>query len=110
MLSLAGAGAPSTMALPPQKSCGFSFLKRGETAMTSLGNRKLAAGLAALYGIVSIVGGIMGFVNASSVPSLVAGGLAGLFLLAAAAVAYRGSLGKYSINPVWGLIAIAVVA
>ena len=38
-----------------------------------------------LYGVVSIVGGIIGYVRADSVISLVAGGIAGVLLLLCAA-------------------------
>jgi len=41
--------------------------------------------LAALYGLTSLVGGIIGFVKAGSVPSIVAGGISGLLLLGCAA-------------------------
>jgi uncharacterized membrane protein (UPF0136 family) len=45
----------------------------------------IALGIMALYGVVSIVGGIMGYVRADSVISLVAGGIAGVLLLLCAA-------------------------
>jgi uncharacterized membrane protein (UPF0136 family) len=41
----------------------------------------IALGITALYGIVSIVGGIIGYVRADSMASLVAGGIAGVLLL-----------------------------
>jgi uncharacterized membrane protein (UPF0136 family) len=50
----------------------------------------IALGITALYGIVSLVGGIIGYVRADSRASLVAGGIAGvLLLLCAAGVFYR---------------------
>jgi uncharacterized membrane protein (UPF0136 family) len=60
-----------------------------------------AAALTLLYGAVSVVGGILGYVRAGSTPSLVAGSLAGVLLLVTGAVvaAHRG----------WGLVlAVAV--
>src|SRR5712692_3247301 len=45
----------------------------------------IAVAIIALYGLVSVVGGILGYVRAESVPSLVAGGIAGLLLLLCAA-------------------------
>ena len=47
----------------------------------------------ALYGAVSIVGGLIGYIRADSVASLVAGGIAGaLLLLCAAGVFYSPAL------------------
>ena len=55
-----------------------------------------------LYGLVSLTGGIMGYVKAGSVPSLIAGGLAGvLLILCGVGIAYW---------PVPSLIAAKVVA
>jgi uncharacterized membrane protein (UPF0136 family) len=48
----------------------------------------IAVALVALYGLVSIVGGILGYVGAQSVASLVAGGIAGVLLLLCAAGAF----------------------
>lgn len=62
---------------------------------------KAAAVLAGLYGLVSITGGVIGFVKASSVPSLVAGGAAGVLLLVAAVVVF--------FKPSWGLVGAAVI-
>src|SRR5438132_10299795 len=45
----------------------------------------IAAVLTGLYGVVSLTGGIIGYVRADSVPSLVAGGIAGVLLLICAA-------------------------
>jgi uncharacterized membrane protein (UPF0136 family) len=41
----------------------------------------------AIYGLVALVGGTIGFIKAGSVASLVAGGLSGLILIGAAALA-----------------------
>jgi uncharacterized membrane protein (UPF0136 family) len=41
----------------------------------------IAVVITALYGLVSIAGGILGYVRADSVASLVAGGISGLLLL-----------------------------
>jgi uncharacterized membrane protein (UPF0136 family) len=57
--------------------------------MTS--TQKSAAAAAGLYGLVALIGGIIGFVSAGSVASLVAGGLSGLVLLASAVFVARGS-------------------
>jgi uncharacterized membrane protein (UPF0136 family) len=48
--------------------------------MTSL--QKIAASAAGLYGLVALTGGIIGFVKAGSLASLIAGGLSGLVLIA----------------------------
>ena len=40
--------------------------------------------LVLIYGILIVVGGVMGYVKAQSMPSLIAGGLAGIALVAAA--------------------------
>jgi uncharacterized membrane protein (UPF0136 family) len=45
----------------------------------------------AVYGLLTIVGGIIGFVKAKSRPSLIAGGTAGVLLLVCAAEMNRGS-------------------
>jgi uncharacterized membrane protein (UPF0136 family) len=45
----------------------------------------IALGIIAAFGIVSIGGGILGYVRAESVASLIAGGIAGLLLLLCAA-------------------------
>jgi uncharacterized membrane protein (UPF0136 family) len=64
---------------------------------------KIAAGLAGLYGLVSLVGGVMGYVKASSVASLAAGGGSGVLLLACAA-------GTFFWKPAWSLAVAAVIA
>jgi uncharacterized membrane protein (UPF0136 family) len=45
---------------------------------------KVAATIIALYGVLSIVGGIVGYVNANSRASLIAGGLLGAILVLSA--------------------------
>src|SRR5438128_1194818 len=45
----------------------------------------IAMGTTALYGVVSLAGGILAYVRIESVPSLVAGGIAGVLLLLCAA-------------------------
>jgi uncharacterized membrane protein (UPF0136 family) len=45
----------------------------------------VALGITALYGIISLAGGIIGYVRADSVASLVAGGISGVLLLLCAA-------------------------
>jgi uncharacterized membrane protein (UPF0136 family) len=54
-------------------------------------SHKIAAGLAALYGVVSLVGGIIGYVKANSVESLIAGGISGILLLVCAGLVFRKS-------------------
>jgi uncharacterized membrane protein (UPF0136 family) len=53
--------------------------------------QKNAAAAAGLYGLVALIGGVIGFVSAGSLASLIAGGLSGLVLLASSALAFRGS-------------------
>src|SRR5207244_11843846 len=60
--------------------------EKGEPAMNGVPTTHwIAVAIIALYGLVSVVGGILGYVRAESVPSLVAGGIAGLLLLLCAA-------------------------
>ncbi len=49
-------------------------------------SHRLAAGLAIAYGLVALIGGIIGFVKAGSVASLIAGGGSGALLLVGAAL------------------------
>lgn len=44
-----------------------------------------------IYGLLVAVGGVMGYARAQSVPSLVAGGVAGLLLVGAAVAMMRGA-------------------
>lgn len=44
----------------------------------------MAAGLTGLFGLLVIVGGVVGYVNTGSVPSLIAGSSFGLLLVASA--------------------------
>ena len=63
---------------------------------------KITAGVMALYGLISLSGGALGFINKGSMPSLLAGGACGiLLLLSAGAVFYR---------PTWGFIMGIVVS
>ena len=64
----------------------------------------IAVAIIALYGVVSVVGGILGYVWAESVPSLVAGGIAGLLLLLCAAGVFYAPAA-----PLGGAIVIAVL-
>lgn len=54
-------------------------------------SQRLAAVLAAVYGLVALIGGLIGFIKAGSVASLVAGGGSGLLLLVSAALVPRKS-------------------
>lgn len=65
---------------------------------------RVAAILIAVYGLVALVGGTIGFVKAGSVASLVAGGGSGLILLVAAALVRSGSRARV------GLILALVVS
>lgn len=62
---------------------------------------KVAIGAIAAYGLISLIGGLMGF-RAGSTASLVAGGIAGvLLLIAAVGVLY---------SPFWSLLGALVIA
>jgi uncharacterized membrane protein (UPF0136 family) len=64
------------------------MLKKGRFAMNGTPvptTHLIAIAIIALYGIVSLAGGIVGYVRADSVASLVAGGIAGILLLLCAA-------------------------
>jgi uncharacterized membrane protein (UPF0136 family) len=62
----------------------------------------IAIAVAASYGVLSLAGGIMGYVKAKSRASLIAGGLSGLILIGGALLATS--------NPVVGLTIVAVVS
>lgn len=49
-----------------------------------MSSRKLAASAAGLYGLIALTGGVIGFVKAGSLASLIAGGISGLILIACA--------------------------
>jgi uncharacterized membrane protein (UPF0136 family) len=60
--------------------------EKGEPAMNGVPTTYwIAVAITALYGLASIVGGILGYVGAHSVVSLLAGGIAGVLLLLCAA-------------------------
>ena len=62
----------------------------------------VAAGVTALYGLIALVGGIIGYVKANSMASLIAGGVSGIVLLVCAFGITR--------MPFWSLILALVVA
>jgi uncharacterized membrane protein (UPF0136 family) len=65
--------------------------------------QKVAAGLAALYGIVAIAGGTVGFVLKGSIGSIVMGSVTGVLLVMCAA-------GTLYYRPVWCLLGSAIVS
>jgi uncharacterized membrane protein (UPF0136 family) len=52
-------------------------------------SHKLAVGLTVAYGLTALIGGLIGFLKAGSVASLVAGGGSGVILLVAAVLSSR---------------------
>jgi uncharacterized membrane protein (UPF0136 family) len=62
----------------------------------------IAVGVVAGYGVVSLLGGVMGFVKAKSRASLIAGGVSGVALIGSAALA--------SVYPVAGFAIAAVIS
>lgn len=62
----------------------------------------IAIAIGAGYGVLSLAGGIMGYVKAKSRASLIAGGISGLLLIGGAALAAS--------NPALGLTIIAVIS
>lgn len=62
----------------------------------------IAIAIGAGYGVLSLVGGIMGYVKAKSRASLIAGGLSGVILIGGALLAAS--------NPVLGLSIVAVIS
>lgn len=62
----------------------------------------IAVGVVAGYGVLSLVGGVMGYVKAKSRASLIAGGISGLVLIGCAALSLTA--------PVIGLAVASVVS
>jgi uncharacterized membrane protein (UPF0136 family) len=62
----------------------------------------IAAIITGVYGLVSLIGGIMGYVNAASKESLIAGGASGIILLVCAGGILR--------LPFWSSIVAIIVA
>jgi uncharacterized membrane protein (UPF0136 family) len=86
-------------------------------------SRKIAATAAGIYGSIALTGGVIGFVKAGSLASLIAGGIAGLLLIAcaffiprqpkraliAALVVSLGLLGRFLPNVGKGGVALVMV-
>jgi uncharacterized membrane protein (UPF0136 family) len=70
---------------------------------TASGKQKVAAALAAVYGLTSIAGGTYGYVAAGSIPSIIAGGIAGVLLILCAA-------GTIYYRPLWCLLGAAIIS
>lgn len=51
----------------------------------------MAAWLVLIYGLLVAVGGVMGYVKANSMPSLIAGGVSGLALVGSAVAMMKGA-------------------
>jgi uncharacterized membrane protein (UPF0136 family) len=66
-----------------------------------------AVALTAIYGLVSLVGGTIGYLKANSVASLVAGGLAGVLLLLCAAGTTRWPFGSLMGAVIVSLVLVA---
>jgi len=62
----------------------------------------IAVGVAAGYGVLSLAGGVMGYLKAKSRASLIAGGISGLVLIGSAVLAAS--------NPAVGLAVASVVS
>lgn len=67
----------------------------------------IAVGIVAGYGVLSLVGGAMGYVKAKSRASLIAGGVSGLVLLGSAALATTHPVAGFALASV---VSIALVA
>lgn len=64
--------------------------------------QKGAIALSASYGLVALIGGLIGYVKAGSPASLIAGGISGLILIASALVARQ--------KPTAGLVVASLVS
>ncbi|HTV19919.1 MAG TPA: TMEM14 family protein [Polyangiaceae bacterium] len=69
--------------------------------------QSIAVGIVAGYGVLSLVGGTMGYVKAKSRASLIAGGVSGLVLLGSALLATSNPVAGFAIACV---VSIALVA
>lgn len=70
--------------------------------------RRIAPGFTALYGILNLVGGFMGF-RKGSVESLVVGGGLGLVLVVAAVLMFKGNRFGWKLGQ-WATLAVVSVA
>jgi len=67
----------------------------------------IAVGIVAGYGVLSLVGGAMGYVKAKSRASLIAGGVSGLVLLGSAVLATTHPVAGFALASV---VSVALVA
>ena len=67
----------------------------------------IAVGIVAGYGVLSLVGGVIGYVKAKSKASLIAGGVSGLVLIGSAVLATSAPLAGFALA---SLVSVALVA
>jgi uncharacterized membrane protein (UPF0136 family) len=63
----------------------------------------MALAITALYGLTALLCGIIGYVKAGSLPSLIAGGISGILLLACAA-----AMNRYHTPSLFGALIVAL--
>jgi len=68
-----------------------------------------AAGYLAVFGVLTFAGGVVGFVKAKSVASLIAGGIAGALLFVACALTFRAGTNQGA-GLLLGLVVSAALA
>lgn len=67
----------------------------------------IAVGIVAGYGVLSLVGGVIGYVKAKSKASLIAGGVSGLVLIGSAVLATTAPVAGFVLA---SLVSVALVA